>query len=116
MDRIVLKSKIHRAVVTEADVDYEGSIGIDSSLLKLADIRPYEQVHVYNVTNGERFVTYAIEEKAKSGKIIVNGAAARLVYPGDLVIIASYVNMNDQEFDKFQPKVVLVDKQNRPLK
>ncbi|HWC65755.1 MAG TPA: aspartate 1-decarboxylase, partial [Thermoanaerobaculia bacterium] len=88
MKKEVLRGKIHRATVTQADVDYEGSIGIDAALLRAADIDPYDRVEVYDVTRGSRFATYAIEAPEGSGTISVNGAAARLVEPGDLVIIA----------------------------
>jgi aspartate 1-decarboxylase len=114
MIRRMCKSKIHRATVTQADLQYEGSVTIDRNLMDMADLLPYEEVHVWNVTNGSRFVTYAIEGDRDSGVICVNGAAARLVAAGDLVIIASWADMNDQEAREHEPKVVFVDGANRP--
>ncbi|WP_041439545.1 aspartate 1-decarboxylase [Thermovibrio ammonificans] len=116
MKRIMFKSKIHRATVTGADLNYEGSITIDSELLKLADILPYEKVDIYNVTNGERFSTYVIPGEPGSGEVCLNGAAARKVQKGDIVIIVSYCELSDEEARKFQPTVVLVDEENRPVK
>lgn len=110
--RTVFKSKIHRATVTEADLDYEGSITIDSELMKLANIQEYEQIHVWNLTNGSRLITYAIEGEKNSGKICMNGAGAHLTKPGDMVIIATFY----QSPDAFDPIVVLVDEDNRPVK
>lgn len=115
MDRKMLKSKIHRATVTGADLHYEGSITIDQDLLEAADIIPYEAVVVWNVTNGSRLETYAIEGERGSGVICLNGAAARLVAPKDLVIIASFVNMDNAEALNHEPKLVFVDEQNRML-
>ncbi|ADU97439.1 aspartate 1-decarboxylase [Thermovibrio ammonificans HB-1] len=112
----MFKSKIHRATVTGADLNYEGSITIDSELLKLADILPYEKVDIYNVTNGERFSTYVIPGEPGSGEVCLNGAAARKVQKGDIVIIVSYCELSDEEARKFQPTVVLVDEENRPVK
>jgi aspartate 1-decarboxylase len=109
------KSKIHRAVVTEADLEYMGSITLDKLLMEEADIKPYEQVHVVNVTNGNRFITYAISGSAGSGVVCVNGAAARLVAPKDLVIIMSYAQYAESEMAEFTPKVVFVDVQNKIL-
>ena len=114
MNRKMLKSKIHRATVTGADLHYEGSITIDRDLLELADILPYEAVDIWNVTNGNRFQTYAIEGKAGSGPICINGAAARLVARDDLVIIASWVDMDAEAARNFAPKLVFVDERNRP--
>ncbi len=108
-----LKSKIHRATVTKADLHYEGSISIDAALCRLADMHAFEQVDVYNCTNGTRFTTYVIIGGA--GEICVNGAAARLVQPGDEVIIACYGQLNRAELLKHQPIVVLVDSQNTPV-
>jgi len=108
-----MKSKIHRAVVTEADIDYEGSLTVDENLMKAADMIPYEQVHVYNITNGERFVTYLIKGEKNSGVIGVNGAAVRKATVGDMVIIATYTLMDDEESSFFCPNVVLVDKDNK---
>jgi aspartate 1-decarboxylase len=111
MQRIMLKGKIHRARVTDSDLDYEGSLTIDETLLKMADILPYEQVKVYNVSNGARFDTYAI---AGRGDICLNGAAARQGARGDLIIIASYAHFDDDEAAHHRPKVVLLDFNNRP--
>ena len=110
--RIMLKSKIHRAHVTDANIDYEGSITIDKKLMAKADILPYEQVHVLNINNGARFSTYAIEGKEDSGEICLNGAAARLVVRGDNVIILSYCHVSDEEARNFTPKIVYVDAKN----
>lgn len=115
MERKMLKSKIHRAVVTGADLHYEGSVTIDRGLMEAADIIPYEAVSIWNVTNGNRFETYAIEGEAGSGVICINGAAARMVAPQDLVIIASFVNMSDAEARSYEPKLVFVDEENRML-
>ena len=116
MKRFMFKSKIHRATVTGADLDYEGSITIDSELMKLADILPYEKVDVYNVTNGERFSTYVIPGEPGSGEICLNGAAARKVQKGDKVIIVTYCELDESELEAFSPIVVLVDENNKPLK
>jgi aspartate 1-decarboxylase len=115
MERKMLKSKIHRAVVTGADLHYEGSVTIDRGLMEAADIIPYEAVSIWNVTNGNRFETYAIEGEEGSGVICINGAAARMVAPQDLVIIASFVNMSDAEARSYEPKLVFVDEENRML-
>ncbi|QDV28786.1 Aspartate 1-decarboxylase precursor [Planctopirus ephydatiae] len=115
MQRTFLKSKIHRATITEALLHYEGSITVDRVLLELADILVHEQVHIYNITNGERFITYAIEGPPNSGVICVNGAGARLVQPGDLIIICSYVQMETAAGQELKPKVILVDRENRAL-
>jgi aspartate 1-decarboxylase len=114
MTRIMCKSKIHRATVTDANLNYVGSITIDSELMRLADILPYEQVHVVNVNNGSRLETYAIEGEPGNGEICLNGAAARMVHPGDLVIIISYAMLDEKELHDFKPTVVLVDENNRP--
>ncbi len=116
MKRIMFKSKIHRATVTGADLNYEGSITVDSELLRLADIYPYEKVDIYNVTNGERFSTYVIPGEPGSGEICLNGAAARKVQKGDVVIIVSYCELTEEEIKEFSPTVVLVDEENRPVK
>ena len=108
--RIMLKSKIHRAHVTDANIDYEGSITIDKELMQEADILPYEQVHVLNINNGARFTTYAI--KGERGEICINGAAARLVTKGDIIIILSYCHVEDEEAGNFTPQLVYVDAQN----
>ena len=109
----MMKAKIHRAVVTQSDLHYEGSIGIDEDLLEASGILPFEAVHVWNVNSGQRFETYAITMKRGSGEICVNGAAARLAQPGDLVIVASFCWMDEQEGRAYQPTVVLVDEKNR---
>ncbi len=108
--RIMLKSKIHRARVTQTNIDYEGSITIDKKLMEEADILHYEQVQVLNINNGARFTTYAIE--GESGEICLNGAAARLVAKGDIVIILSYRHVADDEIDNYSPKLVYVDARN----
>ena len=113
MLRVMMKSKIHRATITQANLDYEGSLTIDADLMQAADILPYEMVHVYNVSNGERFETYAIEGAAASGVICLNGAAARKGAPGDLIIITTYATYEAAELAQHQPKVVLVDRHNR---
>ncbi len=110
--RIMLKSKIHRARVTQLNIDYEGSITIDRKLMEEADILAYEQVQVLNVNNGARFATYAIEGKEGSGEIGLNGAAARLAAKGDMVIILSYCHVADEEARHITPKVVHVDRKN----
>ncbi len=112
--RRMLKSKIHRATVTDANLDYEGSITIDRALLDLADIRVHEQVFIVNLNNGERFETYAIEGPAGHGDMCLNGAAARLAEPGDRVIVMSYAEYADADLDDFTPIVIHVDERNRP--
>jgi len=114
MQRTMLKSKIHRATITDANVDYVGSITIDTDLMMAADILPYEKVHVVDVDNGARLETYAIEGPSGSGAIEMNGAAALLIGKGDRVIIMSYAQIDDAEARKLRPTVVLVDEQNRP--
>jgi aspartate 1-decarboxylase len=111
--RTMLKSKIHRARVTQVDLDYEGSITIDRSLMEASDILPFERVEVLNVNNGARFSTYAIEGEANSGIIGINGAAARLVAKGDIVIILSYCQVPDDGAIGMTPTIVRVDSQNR---
>ena len=108
--RVMLKSKIHRACVTKANIDYEGSITIDKRLMEEADILPYEQVQVLDINNGARFTTYAIE--GESGEICINGAAARLAAKGDTIIILSYCHVEDNEAGNFIPKLVYVDAKN----
>lgn len=110
--RVMLKNKIHRARVTGANLSYEGSITIDKKLLEAADILPYEQVHVLNVNNGARFTTYAIEGKEGSGDICLNGAAARLAVPGDIVIILTYDNVEEDKARDYQPRIVHVNERN----
>ena len=112
MNLTLLKSKLHRVTVTHSEVDYEGSCAIDLDLLKMAGIREYEQLHIYNVTNGERFVTYAIVAEAGSGTISVNGAAAHKANPGDKIIICTYAEMAEVDVDKFKPVLVYVDDDN----
>lgn len=114
MQRTLLKSKIHRATVTDSNLEYEGSVTIDQDLLKQANIWPYERVEVYNINTGARFATYAIEGKRGSGEVIINGAAARLTQKGDRVIITTYVNMEEKDIPQFQPKILIVDENNRP--
>ena len=113
MQVTVLKSKIHRATITGAELNYEGSISIDKELMKAANILPYELVYVANINNGNRFETYAIE--GRPGEITLNGAAARLGQPGDLVIIFSYAGMPYDEAAKVKPCVVKVDSKNQPI-
>jgi len=113
--RTMLKSKIHRARVTEVNLDYEGSITIDRTLLETADILPFERVEVLNINNGARFSTYAIEGEVRSGVIGINGAAARLVAKGDIVIILSYCQIPDNEAMTMTPTMVYVDNKNRIL-
>tara|TARA_R110002095_G_scaffold78743_2_gene67704 strand:- start:4150 stop:4533 length:384 start_codon:yes stop_codon:yes gene_type:complete len=115
MKRVLLKSKIHRATVTEANLEYNGSVTIDRDLMEAADIVEYEQVQIYNITSGTRLTTYAILGESGSGVICINGAAAHLVKPHDLVIIASYAEYKEKEARRHQPKVVLVDGQNHPV-
>ncbi len=113
MLRLMLKSKVHRATVTEADLDYEGSLTLDQELMDAADLQEFEGIAVYNITNGSRFETYVIKGQRGSGTVCINGAAAHLAGPGDLVIIASYAWMEEQEMLSRQPRVVLVDRKNR---
>lgn len=109
----VFKSKIHRATVTHADLDYEGSVTVDSDLLDAAEILPYEAVHIWNVTRGSRLMTYALPGPRGSGAICVNGAAAHLNQPGDKVILATFAEMTREEARRHRPIVVRVDEQNR---
>jgi aspartate 1-decarboxylase len=113
MRRTMFKSKIHRATVTHADLDYEGSVTIDAELMRAADILPYERVNVWNVSRGTRIETYALEGPPGSGVLCVNGAAAHQNRPGDLVIIATFAEYGAEELACHVPKVVLVDRQNR---
>jgi aspartate 1-decarboxylase len=110
--RMMLKSKIHRAKVTDANINYEGSITIDRKLMKEADILPYEQVHVLNINNGARFTTYAIEGGEGSGEICLNGAAARLGVKGDIVIILTYTQIPEEQMKDYRPKIVHVNEKN----
>ncbi|MBI5570956.1 MAG: aspartate 1-decarboxylase [Desulfomonile tiedjei] len=116
MLRTMLKSKIHRARVTGACIDYEGSVTIDAALLEAADIMEYEQVHIYNVSNGERFATYAIAGEPNGGEICLNGAAARKVSVNDLVIICSYAVLDDAVCKGHKSKNVYVDRDNHMVK
>ncbi len=109
----MFKGKLHRATVTDANLSYEGSITIDKTLLEASGILPYEQVQVYNLTNGARFTTYVIEGDYDNGEICINGAAARLARKGDMVIIAAYVMMSEDEAKEFSPKNILVDSNNQ---
>src|SRR5215217_475192 len=113
MQRTMLKSKIHRATVTDSDLHYVGSITIDPDLLEAADILEHEQVHVVDVDNGARFETYTIAGERGSGEIKVNGAAARLVHNGDTVIVISYAQYSREDMEHYEPTVVHVDSQNR---
>jgi aspartate 1-decarboxylase len=115
MELTLLKGKIHRATVTQCDLHYEGSISVDAALLERAGILDHEQVDVLNINNGQRFTTYAIPAPAGSGTIGINGAAARLASAGDLVIIIAYARMGEAEAKSWQPRVLLVDSNNRPL-
>jgi aspartate 1-decarboxylase len=109
----MLKSKLHRATITEADLNYEGSLTIDKNLLDAVDLHPYERVMVYNINNGERFDTYAIEGEAGSGVIGLNGAAARKGLVGDQIIIVSYAFYSEEELKGYSPKIVLLGKSNK---
>ena len=111
--RTMLKSKIHRARVTDANLHYEGSVTIDPVLMEAADLLPYEQVHLLDIDNGARLETYVIEGERGSGQVIVNGAAAHLIHAGDTIIIASYVTIPDDEARRLEPRLVYVDGANR---
>lgn len=113
MQRIMMKSKIHRARVTDAHLDYEGSITIDRDLIESANLLPYERVQVVDIDNGARFETYVIEGERGSGVLCLNGAAARLVQPGDKVIVISYGSFDEAELSGYEPVVVHVDADNR---
>lgn len=113
MQRIMLKSKIHRATVTDANVDYEGSIMLDQELMEAAGILPYEQVHIYNITNGARFQTYAIKGERGNGDVCINGAAAHLARKDHIIIIASYAGMEETPAMNHQPVLVYVDAKNK---
>ena len=113
MQRHMLKSKIHRATIKEADLNYEGSLTVDKELMEAVDLHPYERVMVYNINNGERFDTYAIEGKPGSGVIGLNGAAARKGMIGDQIIIVSYSFFSDEELSDYSPKIVLLNKSNQ---
>lgn len=113
MERILLKSKLHRATVTRTEIEYEGSCAIDEDLLEAADIREYEQIQIYNVSNGERFTTYAIRAERGSGTISINGAAAHKAWTGDLIIIASYASYSHDEAQRMAPTLVYLNEANR---
>jgi aspartate 1-decarboxylase len=113
MNLTLLKSKIHRATVTEANLYYEGSITIDRDLMDAADLLPYEQVHIFNLTNGERFITYVIEGDRGSGVICTNGAAAHCARKGDCLIIVAFLSIGNDEANTFEPKLVYVDSNNK---
>jgi len=113
MNRSMLKSKIHRAVVTEANVDYEGSLTLDLNLMEAADILPFEEVHVWNVSNGARFHTYAIAGERGSGTVCANGGAAHHAKPGQLLIVATFTILTNDEARRHQPRVIHVDEHNR---
>jgi aspartate 1-decarboxylase len=113
MQRFMLKSKLHRVTVTDANLHYEGSITIDETLMQKADLVPFEKVSIYNVSNGERFSTYVIKGKKGSGVICLNGAAARKASKGDVIIVASYVMVDDDYTKRWAPKCVYVDDKNR---
>lgn len=115
MQRTMLKAKLHRVRVTHAELHYEGSCAIDQRLMDAADIREYQQVDIYNITNGERFTTYAIPAERDSGIVSINGAAAHKASPGDLLIIASYAVYSEMELQKHHPKLIYVDEHNRIL-
>ena len=113
MQRMMLKSKIHRVTTTQCELHYEGSCAIDDDLLEAADIKEYEQIDIWNVTNGERFTTYAIRGERGSGIISVNGSAARRAAVGDILIIATFAAMSDEESRQYAPKLVYVNEENR---
>jgi len=113
MERMLLKSKIHRATVTDADLDYEGSVTLDPVLMEAADVLHHERVEIYNVDNGERFATYAIPGTPGAGEVVLNGAAAHKVKPGHLVIICTYANYSEAEAAGHHPDLVYVDAANR---
>lgn len=116
MQRILLKSKIHRACVTDANLNYEGSITIDEELMEAADIVPFEKVQVWNINNGARFETYAVAGDRGSGQICLNGAASRMVQINDLLIIASFISLDEEEVKTHKPKIVYVDESNHQKK
>jgi aspartate 1-decarboxylase len=113
VNRQILKSKVHQAVVTETNLEYEGSLTLDETLMEAADLVPFEQVHVLNITNGERFITYLIKGEKDSGVVGVNGAAAHKASVGDRLIVVSYTSMDDEEISFFIPRVIIVDEKNK---
>ncbi|AAC06737.1 aspartate 1-decarboxylase [Aquifex aeolicus] len=115
MLREMLKSKIHRLTVTDADLHYEGSLSLDEYLMELADLKPFEKIDVYNINNGARFQTYVIPAPRYSGEVKLNGAAARLGHKGDLIIIASYAQYTEEELENYAPKLIFVNEKNQPV-
>jgi aspartate 1-decarboxylase len=113
MQTTMLKAKLHRACVTHSELEYEGSCAIDGALLDAAGIREYEQIHIYNVNNGERFTTYAIRAREASGIVSINGAAARRAAPGDIIIICAYIILNQNELVDYEPTLIYVDSNNQ---
>ena len=113
MQLILLKAKLHKANVTHSELEYEGSCAIDGALLDASEIHEYEQIHIYNINNGERFTTYAIRAEAGSGIISINGAAAHKAEPGDRVIICAYTQLAQHEVANFKPRLVYLDEQNQ---
>jgi aspartate 1-decarboxylase len=113
MKRVMLKAKIHHARVTETNVNYEGSLALDDDLIRAADMLPYEKVHVYNISNGERFATYLIKAEKGSGKVAVYGAAAHKARAGDRLIVVSYAIIDEEETDFFMPKILILDANNK---
>ncbi len=114
MKRIILKSKIHRAVVTDTNVNYEGSITIDEEIMRMVDILPYEKVAIFNISNGNRLETYAIYGEKNSKAFIVNGAAAHLIKTGDIIIVVAYASVDEEEVSEFTPRIIRMDKDNNP--
>jgi aspartate 1-decarboxylase len=112
MKRIVLKSKVQRAAVTETNIDYDGSLTLDESIMMAADLVPFEQIHVYNISNGERFITYIIKGQKESGIVGINGAAVHKASVGDRLIIASYTLMDEEEISFYVPKIILLEDKN----
>jgi aspartate 1-decarboxylase len=112
----MLKAKLHRARVTHSELDYEGSCAIDGKILDFSGIREYEQIHIYNVNNGERFTTYAIRAEEGSGVFSINGAAARLACPGDLIIVCAFVSLEQQEVAKHKPTLVYFNEKNQIIR
>jgi aspartate 1-decarboxylase len=109
----MLKAKLHRARVTHSELDYEGSCAIDGNILDFSGIREYEQIHIYNINNGERFTTYAIRAEAGTGIFSINGAAARLACPGDLIIICAFASLDEQDLQDYKPTLVYFDGKNQ---
>jgi aspartate 1-decarboxylase len=116
MQTTMLKAKLHRARVTHSELEYEGSCAIDGLLLDRAGIREFEQIHIYNVNNGERFTTYAIRAQEGTGTVSVNGAAARLASPGDIVIICAYIGLDQNEVVNYQPTLIYVNEKNQIIR